>query len=52
MKAIYEILFMVKRDPGNLSDTRRVAGEASTKGFKRVVAWLGHADTVSSVGRS
>jgi hypothetical protein len=39
MKAIYEVKFMVKREPSNLADTRRVAGDASTKGFEKIFAW-------------
>jgi hypothetical protein len=39
MKAIYEVKFMVKREPANVADVRRVAGDASTKGFKKILAW-------------
>lgn len=39
MKAIYEIQFLTKTDPAVVMDLRRVAGEASTKGFKRILAW-------------
>lgn len=39
MKAIYEVQFLIKTNPAAVMDLRRVAGEASTKGFKRIVAW-------------
>lgn len=39
MKAIYEVSFLLKRDPMTANDSRRVAGDASTKGFKKVLAW-------------
>jgi hypothetical protein len=39
MKAIYEVKFLDKKRPDVNSDTRRIAQEASTKGFKRAVAW-------------
>ena len=39
MKAIYEVKFFNKNDPAVLVDSRRVAGDASTKGFKKIVAW-------------
>lgn len=39
MKAIYEVKFLNKKNPSTIIDTRRKAGEASTKGFKSVATW-------------
>jgi hypothetical protein len=39
MKAIYEIKFFDKRTPKTCTDSRRIVRDASTKGFKQVVAW-------------
>jgi len=49
MKAIYEVTFYSSESNGRdkVSDTRRKAGEASTRGFKNIVKW---ADEVCGKG--
>lgn len=39
MKAMYEIKFHDKREPIVIKDSRRIAGDATTKGFKKILAW-------------
>lgn len=39
MKAIYEVKFLSKRDPTVVNDSRRIAADASTKGFKKCLTW-------------
>ena len=39
MKAIYEVKFFNKTNPAVCSDTRRIAKDASNKGFNQVVKW-------------
>lgn len=39
MKAIYEVKFYSKSSPGVCSDSRRIARDASNKGFQQVAKW-------------
>lgn len=53
MKAIYEVTFGMKGEPEKVSDLRRICRDATTTGFKNVLAWAvdccGKDETVTAI---